>query len=1787
MSQSPPRRQRANTSFFSRRKDKEPQPTPPPPLPILIATLSQPSQSTAPNLAYARALAAALATYSPLPPAEQLLPILTTYCSSTAPSALQVAGFDILSAYWENGEAESLRTSDRLIYFSLFLGSPKWSRELWEPRFKALRAVTKFGTELVGNEVAFLGLLKGWIEGAFEEDGAERERSIGILAAFLTSIADKPAIAARVPKAELASLVQFYATLVDRYAVGSPPPPPTPTHRRHPSSLSTVPSSPNPKSSGDIAVSLYLTHLTPQLRTLPPSSLTDVLPVLFRALASTLTPLPRLALPKSTTSSPSSDLVETLSALLTGPYSSSALLILKKHLTPPSSFLTSLGAHRTLRLHIRRALTARLARAYISRQASLSYSHSGMPTSLDNMTGDLMERAYSSNMSWDAAKLGSALSNSVVAWIDVDGAESILGQVAETLKDILQELDERDDDAPSLDYEEGVAVGQTLYNLASYILQFPYVLVRTNTSPTDSGVSTFTSSYAALHPPLSSTLLLISAHLPDATTALLPPHLPLTPTFPEWLSTWQDLLRNSAMHRPATAARVMEALWSVYESVRDMDTYRRDLADVVHTYTVEHSDDAHDVLWRILGDEIVLREGADDLLELLVSVASQPSVEATSPSRSPSPTVSRSASTTRDVMGILSSFRGPPVSSQTQPLPPVTEPPPPPSLGAVHALLRTFTQLAFLPSPIMSPLTLKIFSILITLLTTPTSHTLTRLAILSVLMRLRADRDHCVFLGTGSDGEKAQIHALAAIIGRVKGTPSDAASELRRARDRGRKPREVPLWYDQEEAEDERGLIVDTVSATLITYDPEGPDRVPVLPVSVYLSALCSLLSEWELASYVLVHLPSQLTNKHFWCGPIARAGITRLVTELCSSRSFPHPNGHQLVYPLLTVLLSYRRSLLLPSPTNLPNAVISTLLAGLDTAPRLALAALSLAAFELPTALTKYLPSILEKLSQIMSSPAMAPHILAFLNIVGDAAEVVARNLREEEWRMVFGVALQYLQHHRQRQGLRFDMAQHVRILSFGTVYVWFLALKLPARPAHVPYITRQLLLAGRIDDATEVCFDWLARYTRDEEKTWLLPNSVLTIRTLPAPKAGWMEVLNRRPSGYTRFLCRLENAPMVGPGDVDPDLESVVGVLVQGRVDVHIQRDEEEEARPDPITGYVWSRTAPSQRRKDVSVDPAFLPLQLGLPPPLLVHSGGSGADPVLTRFLATLDRLPVIDTHKVGVLYVAPAQTTETEILLNTHGSPAYTRFLSGLGRLIDLRGQMDVYAGGLDPTEDGEYAYAWWDDIGQILFHVATMMPSPRTADVSETVNRKKRHVGNDYVRIVWNDSGRPYSFDTLRTQFQFVNIVIAPHSPSPSPGGSRYTPAPSTSPHENAYFHVTLQRARGMLGFSPLCAEETNGLVTYIPPPVGRLVTWTAAPYATITLLSGSTMPMIRFDSMAPDVMQAMCTPMHLILSSDLPTSSGALYCGSMAAVYETETLRAHKINHLVQVLDQSWQPLPENSGFQVYKVNILDERSVDLKPYLEAVCTHIDGLLRSGQNVLVYCQQGVSRSATIVIAYLIRKRGMTYDSAFALVHARRACVKPNDGFVKALKEWDSMSDHRLLTAGVVMAVIGAILVAVIVLATVRFRRKQAASSAWDDGGRRATVVDHGHLASRITPYASRELNPGGDEPRFVHTPGKDMRIATRGPDGAWVFSAPMKDFSPNGIGDLTPSPTTPTHHHWARPSISSTAKLSTKGGFSKKAGFESEYEFEPHPDVLPPPAYAYGYESPGYTSPHV
>jgi len=52
---------------------------------------------------------------------------------------------------------------------------------------------------------------------------------------------------------------------------------------------------------------------------------------------------------------------------------------------------------------------------------------------------------------------------------------------------------------------------------------------------------------------------------------------------------------------------------------------------------------------------------------------------------------------------------------------------------------------------------------------------------------------------------------------------------------------------------------------------------------------------------------------------------------------------------------------------------------------------------------------------------------------------------------------------------------------------------------------------------------------------------------------------------------------------------------------------------------------------------------------------------------------------------------------------------------------------------------------------------------------------------------------------------------------------------------------------------------------------------------------------------------------------------------------------------------------------------------------------------------IVHCQAGISRSATVCLAYLIKKRGYTLDEAFEYLKNCRSCIGPNFGFLGQLK----------------------------------------------------------------------------------------------------------------------------------------------------------------------------------------
>jgi tuberous sclerosis protein 2 len=778
-----------------------------------------------------------------------------------------------------------------------------------------------------------------------------------------------------------------------------------------------------------------------------------------------------------------------------------------------------------------------------------------------------------------------------------------------------------------------------------------------------------------------SILLSVADHLSDedsseAVAAITRRH-GFSPTSPEWMDTWGEVLRNPNIFsgsKPLTWAAILEAVDTVHSIVKDVPSYRKPWVELVFNFwkVKAHSElgDGAEMLWAIFGEEIALRQSEsrgenstdqvmDDILLFLAEMALYDQTHLSIESRSPSSDSAFSAipsSTVRpdphvprrsgehalpSVRSILTTFTtGGPSRSQSQnrrvgeedarePTQDQESPPTPvspnvltKSVGATLNLISAFSQLAFTPHPANwsdFQLLVRIFRVLLQVAYSSTCQK-ARLTCLRFLMRLRADRDHKVYFAASGYDPDGHVLALARILNRVKseeersdpldgerkerGRPAEPLSQWPRgralaaarnnslsksSRSASRATHSValqPLWWTPDVLPFKIPLS-DTSTKGVSSYSQPPSEENGLLPISEYLNIITNLLSEerdWEILSFVLCHIPAQLGNKHLFCGPKCRALISQLLKTLCAGISTKElgakvhiwPDGlkprdaYGLAYHSLSVLISYKRCFDGQSLHHLIEVFLDGL-SGSPSAIKCCLHALSLSAFELKPSMTRYLSRILEKLSQIMSNPTMSVHIIDFLSIVGSIQSLHV-NFREQDYKMVFGVALQYLQQHNRQDSanqISWALSQHVRIMSYYIIYVWFLSLRLSDRPRHIPFICRQLLLAneGRaaVDQSTEVCFDWLARYsyasadprpahsmlsevvtnppatveTATSEKTWIVGNSVITIRTLS--RLGWLEVVSRRASGLTKFLCRAENVPLVGPGDLNPDMLSV----------------------------------------------------------------------------------------------------------------------------------------------------------------------------------------------------------------------------------------------------------------------------------------------------------------------------------------------------------------------------------------------------------------------------------------------------------------------------------------------------------------------------------------------------------------------------------------------------------------------------------------------------------------------
>lgn len=615
--------------------------------------------------------------------------------------------------------------------------------------------------------------------------------------------------------------------------------------------------------------------------------------------------------------------------------------------------------------------------------------------------------------------------------------------------------------------------------------------------------------------------------------------------------------------------------------------------------------------------------------------------------------------------------------------------------------------------------------------------------------RIRSDISYRIFLVASPEGE-----GLAATLARATQVPVDMPRRPSKASSLGENG---PVWKYGEI----QGLPEDPPSSasrvlSSISNSPSGAESLNMAAWLAYATSIIEQGADWEVYSYTIVHMGAQLTNQTLFTESIPQLRELRalLCRQLLRQTVFKPPESTELkqsdvaacLYHILTMLIGYHEHFSRSETEDMISAFIMGMTAW-DRTTVPCVHALTLCCYELPDSLTRDMVRIVSQMATIVTKSEATVHVLEFLAGLSRLSSL-ARTFRGDEIKTVFGVCFSYIDYVR---GKRLDESQqraktasmrshdrsvdnkpstdevgeYVFTLAYHVITFWYITLQKNDREQYLPWMQQRLLSTdanGKREEQALVSLDLVWRAThRPRTAPSLIPPTPITpsmpclvsqyaLTTLDRSENGMKaHIIDRRASGTDEWTVE----------------------VAKEAVDDEILREQALHGEGDPFPDTEGPNTF---ENTDASL-----------------------------RYVAMFDRTSPIDFFKAGVLYVGEDQSSETDILTNIMGSPDYNLMLRSLGTSLNLRGCKHNTCG-LDTSEasvDGESTIWHRDAVTALILHVATFMPT--NTDMDPDCIRKKSHIGNDYVTVVFNNSSAPWRFHTLPSAFNYVHIVVAPEA----------------------------------------------------------------------------------------------------------------------------------------------------------------------------------------------------------------------------------------------------------------------------------------------------------------------------------------------------------------------------------------------------------------------------------------
>ncbi|XP_042203258.1 uncharacterized protein LOC121853300 [Homarus americanus] len=133
-----------------------------------------------------------------------------------------------------------------------------------------------------------------------------------------------------------------------------------------------------------------------------------------------------------------------------------------------------------------------------------------------------------------------------------------------------------------------------------------------------------------------------------------------------------------------------------------------------------------------------------------------------------------------------------------------------------------------------------------------------------------------------------------------------------------------------------------------------------------------------------------------------------------------------------------------------------------------------------------------------------------------------------------------------------------------------------------------------------------------------------------------------------------------------------------------------------------------------------------------------------------------------------------------------------------------------------------------------------------------------------------------------------------------------------------------------------------------------------------------------------------------------------VYLGSEWNASNLEELQSNGVGYILNVTKEIDNFYP--GTYDYLNIRVYDDEKTELLKHWDSTFRYITQVKKKNSKVLVHCKMGISRSASVVIAYAMKAFNMNLEEALALVKKKRTCIKPNQAFCNQLKTYEGILD---------------------------------------------------------------------------------------------------------------------------------------------------------------------------------